>query len=55
MDVLNCVNCSRAVPARRRKWLLEQSRNWIRADQLDARIEIALDNPEKLFVSGSAA
>ena len=39
----------------RRRWLLEQSRSWIRADQLDARIELALDNPEQLFSSGAAS
>ena len=32
----------------RQKWLEEQSRNWIRADQLDARIDWALSNPQPL-------
>ncbi len=33
----------------RRQVLLEQSRNWIRAEDLDARIEEALDNPIPLM------
>ncbi|BDA45467.1 hypothetical protein COCOBI_07-2540 [Coccomyxa sp. Obi] len=33
----------------RRQVLLEQSRNWIRAEDLDARIEEALDNPVPLM------
>lgn len=34
----------------RRQDLLEQSRNWIRAEDLDARIEEALDNPVPLMM-----
>lgn len=32
----------------KRQWLEEQSRNWIAANQLDQRIEWALDNPQQL-------
>lgn len=32
----------------RREVLLEQSKNWIRAENLDMRIEEALDNPVPL-------
>lgn len=37
-----------AAHAARESALLEQSRAWIRAEDLDARIEAALDNPQRL-------
>lgn len=38
----------------REAWLLEDSRHWIRPEDLDARIEEALDN-EVLLYHGEAA
>lgn len=35
------------------QWLMQQSKNWIAPEDLDRRIDEALDNPVPLFVPGS--
>ena len=44
----------RPPPPRRRQWLLAQSRAWIGADALEARVEEALENPVPLYAHTNA-